>query len=135
MGQMKASHSNSFLSTHNKRSSSLVSKAPSLLHRTRCCGRATAAIGSICRKPSLRTVSRTPRAEPSSSWALTAMRRASSRLTTTLLAKKQNRLVDVAVRAFAHDGKTALLQDAQRSQVVLGDVRMQWWRVPVLEKL
>src|ERR1043166_9295029 len=78
---MKARHSTSFRSSQSRRSSSAGSNAPSLLHSTRYCGGATAEIGSICRKPSRRTVSSTPEAEPSRSWERTAILRASARLT------------------------------------------------------
>src|SRR5689334_17967623 len=81
IGQMNARHSTSFRSSHNSRSSSARSYAPSLLHRTRYCGGATLEIGSSCRKPSRRTVSSTFSADPSSSWERTAMRRASATLT------------------------------------------------------
>src|SRR5205085_323501 len=56
------------------------------------CGGVTVAIGSICRKPSCRTVSRTPAAEPSSNCARTAMRRACARLA----------VVDFATFALSH---------------------------------
>ena len=79
---MNARHSISFRSSQSSRSSSARSNGPSRLQRTRCCGGATVEIGSIWRKPSRRTVSRTPPAEPSSSCVRTAMRRASARLTT-----------------------------------------------------
>src|SRR5580765_3580975 len=79
---MNAAHSNSFRSSQSSRSSSVVSYGPRRLQRTRCCGGATVEIGSICRKPSLRTVSSTLVALPSSSCARTAIRRASARLTT-----------------------------------------------------
>src|SRR5438045_899253 len=78
---MNAFHSNSFRSFHSSRSSSPLSKAPSRLQRTRCCGGAMVEIGSICRKPSVRTVSSTFVALPSRSCARTAMRRACARLT------------------------------------------------------
>src|SRR5687768_9945052 len=78
---MKASHWKSFFCSHNSRSSSARSYGPRRLQRTRYCGGATVAIGSICRNPSCRTVSRTSFAEPSSSWERTAIRRASARLT------------------------------------------------------
>src|SRR5215211_100005 len=78
---MNAFHSNSFRSSQISRSSSARSNGPSRLHRTRYCGGATVEIGSICRNPSRRTVSSTLVAEPSSSWARTASRRASARLT------------------------------------------------------
>src|SRR6266516_2651142 len=78
---MKAPYSKSSLSSQRRRSSSPVSKGPSRLQRMRCCGVATEAIGSICRKPILRTVSRIVVALPSSSWARTAIRRACARLT------------------------------------------------------
>ena len=60
-GQMNASHSTSFRSSQISRSSSSRSYGPSRLQRTRYCGGATVEIGSICRKPSRRTVSSTPR--------------------------------------------------------------------------
>src|SRR5947207_6286035 len=63
-------------------SSCAGSYGPSRLKSTSCCGVATVAIGSICRKPSRLTVSSTPRAEPSSSCARTAILRASSGATT-----------------------------------------------------
>ena len=65
-------------STQSSRSSSAVSNAPRRLQRTRCCGVATAAIGSSWRNPSRRTVSRTLVADPSRSCDRTAIRRASS---------------------------------------------------------
>src|SRR5919197_2965919 len=77
---MNAPNSNSFFSSHNKRSSSVRSNAPSRLQSTRYCGGATVETVSICRKPSRRTVSRTPRALPSSACARTAIRRACARL-------------------------------------------------------
>ena len=78
IGQMYAFHSMSFFSSHSSRSSSVLSYGPSRLQRTSCCGGATVEIGSIWRKPSRRTVSRTPVAEPSRSCARMAIRRASS---------------------------------------------------------
>src|SRR5438477_12721352 len=78
---MNASYSNSFRSSHSSRSSSVASNGPSRLKSTSCCGVATEAIGSIWRKPRRRTVSRTLRAEPSSSCARTAIRLACSGLT------------------------------------------------------
>src|SRR5829696_6275546 len=81
IGQMKAAHSKSLRSSHSSRSSSVASYGPRRLQSTSCCGVAMAAIGSICRNPSLRTVSRTPSALPSRSCDRTAMRRACARLT------------------------------------------------------
>src|SRR5437870_8733679 len=78
---MKAPYSKSLLSCHRRRSSSPVSKGPSRLQRTRCWGVATEAIGSICRNPIRRTVSRIVVALPSRSCPRTAMRRACARLT------------------------------------------------------
>src|SRR5438105_91990 len=78
---MNAPNSNNFRSSQSNRSSSRVSNAPSRLQSTSCCGVATDAIGSICRKPRRRTVSSTVVALPSSNWARTAMRRACARLT------------------------------------------------------
>src|SRR5438034_5519800 len=78
---MNALDSNSLRSSHSRRSSSATSKAPSRLQRTRCCGGATVEIGSICRNPSVRTVSSTLVALPSRSCARRAMRRACARLT------------------------------------------------------
>ena len=75
---MNAFHSNSARSSHSSRSSSPRSKAPSRLHSTSSCGVATVAIGSSWRNPSRRTVSSTPRAEPSRACARTAILRASS---------------------------------------------------------
>src|SRR5206468_8596581 len=66
--------------SQSRRSSSARSYGPRRLQRTRCCGGATVEIGSSWRKPSRRTVSRTPVALPSSACAWTAMRRASARL-------------------------------------------------------
>ena len=68
-------------SSQSSRSSSPRSNGPSRLQSTRCCGGATVEIGSSCRKPSRRTVLSTSVAEPSSSCARTAIRRASSTLT------------------------------------------------------
>src|SRR5919197_5097290 len=73
---MKAFHSNSFLSSQSRRSSSAGSYGPSRLQSTRRCGVATVAMGSICSEPSPRTVSSTDVADPSSSCARTAIRRA-----------------------------------------------------------
>src|SRR5579864_4160274 len=78
---MNARHSTSLRSSHRRRSSSARSYEPRRLHGTRYCGGATVEIGSIWRKPSRRTVSSRPVAEPSSSCERTAMRRASARLT------------------------------------------------------
>src|SRR4051795_6108311 len=75
---MNASYSNSFRCFHSSRSSSAGSNGPSRLKRTSSCGLATVEIGSSCRKPSRRTVSSTPSAEPSSACARTAIRRACS---------------------------------------------------------
>src|SRR3954452_8259110 len=75
---MNASYSKSLRSSESSGSSSAASYAPSRLQRTSCCGVATVAIGSIWRKPSRRTVSSTPSAEPSSACARTAIRRACS---------------------------------------------------------
>src|SRR5919204_6633286 len=79
---MNAPSSKSCRSCHSSRSSSFVSNGPSRLHKTRCCGTATGATVSICKKPSLRTVDRTSVALPSSSGARTAIRGACARLTT-----------------------------------------------------
>jgi hypothetical protein len=81
IGQMNAPHSNSLRSSHSSRSSSATSYGPSRLQSTSVCGVAMLEIGSIWRNPSLRTVSRTFVALPSSNCARTAMRRASARLT------------------------------------------------------
>src|SRR5918998_551621 len=78
---MNAFHSKSFFSSHRSRSSAARSYPPSRLHRTRYCGGATVEIGSICRNPRRRTVSRTSLADPSRSWARTAILRASSCVT------------------------------------------------------
>ena len=88
---MKASYSNSFRFFQSRRSSSAVSNGPSRLKRTSSCGRATVAIGSICRWPSLRTVSSTLFAEPSSSCAHTAIRRACSGVTTRVFIGRAER--------------------------------------------
>src|SRR5919106_3520528 len=73
---MNAFHSKSCLSSQSSRSSSAGSYGPRRLKRTSRCGGATVEIGSIWRKPSRLTVSSTEVAEPSSSWAGTAIRRA-----------------------------------------------------------
>src|SRR5919201_4541478 len=78
---MNARHSTSFRSSQSSRSSSARSKSSSRLQRTRYCGGATAPIGSICKNPRRRTVSRTPVADPSRSCERTAIRRACARLT------------------------------------------------------
>ena len=77
-GQMKAFHSSSLRSSQSRRSSSATSNGPRRLQRTSCWGGATVEIGSICRKPRCRTVSRIVVADPSSSCARTAILRASS---------------------------------------------------------
>ena len=83
---MNASHSKSARSSQSSRSSSARSYfGPSRLKRTRCCGRSTGATTSIWRKPSRRTVSSTSVALPSSACARTAIRRASSTLTFTVV--------------------------------------------------
>src|SRR5215212_4551828 len=71
---MNAFHSKSCFSSQSSRSSSAGSWAPRRLKRTSRCGGATVEIGSIWRKPSRRTVSRTEVAEPSSACARTAIR-------------------------------------------------------------
>src|SRR5947207_11955489 len=77
---MNAPCSKSLRSFHTNRSSSGMSNGPSRLQRTRCCGAATGATVSICRKPSRRTVSRTSLGLPSSSCERTAILRACARL-------------------------------------------------------
>src|SRR5436309_9493962 len=77
---MNAPHSTRSRVSQSSRSSSLRSCRPRRLQSTSSCGVATVAIGSICRKPRRRTVSRTPFADPSRSWARTAIRRACARL-------------------------------------------------------
>src|SRR5262249_52928553 len=81
IGRMNAPHSKSLRSCQSRRSSSAVSNPPTRLQSTRGWGGATLEIGSICKKPRRRTMSRTEVALPSSSWARTAMRRACARLT------------------------------------------------------
>ena len=92
---MNASYSKSFRSSQSSRSSSVGSNGPRRLKRTRCCGVATVAIGSIWRKPRRRTVSSTDVAEPSRSCARTAIRRARRR-------SGRSRLADHAVPAARH---------------------------------
>src|SRR5215210_9284346 len=82
LGQMNAFHSKS-LRFSNRPSSSDLSYGPRRLQRTRYWGGATVEIGSICRKPKRRTVSRTFDAEPSRSCARTAILRPSSGVTST----------------------------------------------------
>src|SRR5215210_7199573 len=81
-GQMNAFHSKSFRPV-SSRFRSARSYGPRRLQMTRYWGGATVAIGSICRTPKRRTVSRMFDAEPSRSCARTAILRPSSGVTST----------------------------------------------------
>src|SRR3954470_614092 len=129
IGQRNAFHSKSCRSSQTSRSSSARSYAPSLLQRTRYCGGATTEIGSSCRKPRWRTVSRTLVAEPSSSCARTAIRRASSIVTSRALDTLEAGYAGGAARGFLQlrvDVAAALRlrREAANAQDPFGPVRL-----------
>src|SRR5919197_4452284 len=138
---MKAFHSNSFRSFHNRRSSSAGSYGPSLLQRTRRCGVATVAIGSICSEPSRRTVSSTDVAEPSSTCARTAILRASSAATTrgfTALTMALDELQNAVPGALGGFGEllVAAVEEAVRRALVGDELVLDAGRLErLLERL